>query len=266
MTRICLIGLAVVILLIPSSGANQTYLEDMEKGVKQFHAGYHSWDFEALLKATQTLKQACATEPDDYLPYHWLGITWFHVLVHSQRDESRTMEKGEFKRLSSNAREALEKATKLNNADSEAHALLATLAGMQINREPIHALWRGPAVLRHRELALRHGKDNPRTQYLVGAAFVQGPDSLGGVKKGLPYLHRAEKLFEAQVSPTQEPTASASTWGYEHCLILLGDVYQRLGNVSKAEEYFRKATTVNPHNKVAQRRLHSIQRSNDSNE
>jgi len=176
------------------------------------------------------------------------------------------MEKEEFERLSINARKAFEKAIKLNDADSEAHALLATLAGMEIARKPAHAIWRGPAVLRHRRLALRHGEDNPRTQYLVGAAFVQGPESLGGVKKGLPYLHRAESLFETQVSPTEEAMPSAPAWGYEHCLVLIGDVYARLGDVSKAEEYFRKALTVNPDNDLAERRLNSLQRSKNGNE
>lgn len=266
MTRACLTGLGVVFLLIPPFASSQEDRDLLKEGVKQFHTAYQSWDAEGFLEAIQILEQASSANPDDHLPYHWLGVTWFHVLVHRQGDEDQPIEKDEFQRLSNNAHHALDKAIKLNEADSEAHALLATIAGMEIARKPARGIWRGPAVLRHRQLALRHGKDNPRTQYLVGAAFVRGPESLGGVKKGLPYLHRAKDLFEEELSRAEKPMPSAPAWGYEHCLVLIGDVYARLGDPSKAEEYFRKALTVNPDNDLAERRLNSLQRSKSGNE
>jgi len=256
----------MVLFLVPSSTSSQTYHESLEQGVRQFHEGYRSWDADVLLKSTETLERACAKKPDDYLPYHWLGIARFHVLVHRKGDAARPMEKREFKDLLSSVRQPLQKAIKLNSADSEAHALISTLAGMEIAREPSHAIWLGPTVLRHRKLAVKHGKDNPRTQYLIGAAFVQGPSFLGGLEEGLPHLKRAEKLFETQTSPVKGPVAAASTWGYEHCLVLIGDVCMRRDEVGKAEEYFRKATAVNPQNKLAQRRLNTLQRSNEGHE
>jgi len=115
-------------------------------------------------------------------------------------------------------------------------------------------------------LALEHGKTNPRTQYLLGAAHVQGPGFLGGPEKGLRYLRRADQLFEASASSNKEPAAWAPTWGHEHCLILIGQTYEHLGDVHKAQEYVLKALARNPENKLAQRRLDNLQQGIDGNE
>lgn len=96
--------------------------------------------------------------------------------------------------------------------------------------------------------------------------MFEGPSLWGGVKKGLPYLHRAKDLFETELLRAEKPMPSAPAWGYEHCLVLIGDVYARLGDLSKAQEYFRKALAFNPDNNLAERRLNSLQRSENSNE
>lgn len=266
MTPLCLTGLGVLLLFAPTSASVYGPQEQLEDGVEQFCAGYRAWDVERLFQAAEAFEKVCEAEPDDYLAYYWLGVARFHILLHRQADAHHPMEKSKLKRLVSETRKPLKKALQLNNCDSEAHGLLGTLAGMEINWDPSQAFWLGPAVLRHRRQAIRYGEDNPRTQYLLGAAFVQGPGFLGGAEKGLSYLQRAEKLFQASVASHEEPAASAPTWGHEHCLIFIGETYEHLGDVSKAEEYFRKAIVLNPHNKLAQRRLNGLQERTHGNE
>jgi tetratricopeptide (TPR) repeat protein len=137
---------------------------------------------------------------------------------------------------------------------------------MEISRDPLKALWLGPVVQSQRRQALRSGQDNPRTLYLLGAAYLQGPGFLGGPKKGLPYLRRAEGLFEASAEGDEGAPASAPRWGHEHCVILIGQTYQESGDTQKAVEYFRKALDLNPQNKLARRCLDGLERGTTSNE
>ncbi len=264
--RLCLAGVGFL-LLLTSTGVYPSQLQgQLEHGVELFYEGYRAWDRERLSEAVNLFQKVCETAPEDYLAHYWLGVARFHVLVHRQGDTKRSLENREFGHLLRETRKALEKAAELKQSDSEAHALLGTLAGMEIARHPSHALWLGPAVLRHKRHALRHGPDNPRVHYLLGAAFVQGPGFLGGAEKGLPHLLRAAELFQVPVALHGKPRASAPTWGHEHCLTLLGQTYEHLGNLDKAAQYFRNAIALNPQNKLAQRRLDMLKRGTGSDE
>lgn len=266
MVSLCLDWLVVLLLFAPDMAPLYGPQEQLEEGVQQFYAGYRSWDARILLQAAETLEKACVARPDDYLAYHWLGITRFHILVQRQGDVRHAVKNHEFKRLVNESRRPLEKAIELNNTDSEAHALLGTLAGMEIKRDPLHVIWLGPVVQRHKQSALRYGQNNPQTQYLLGTALIRGPGFLGGLEKGLAYLHRAEKLFQTRASAHGELPESAMTWGYEHCLILIGETYEHLGDLPKAEDYFSKAILINPQNRLAQRRLNRVLERSQGNE
>ena len=258
-------GLCLLVAMVSSREAELQ--ESLIAGVDRFHSAYRAWDIEGLKLAAQTFERACAENPDSHLAHHWLGVSRFHILVHQQGKTSPPeIKKQDFKSLVREARKPLEKAVELDRSDSEAHALLGTLAGMQINRDPTQAFWLGRSVLRHRRQATHYGADNPRTQYLIGAAFVQGPRFLGGVEKGLPHLRQAERLFEVPVSSDGEEAMPPSRWGHVHCLILIGEIYQELKNLDKAEEYFRKATALNPENELAQRCLKSLRSKVHTNE
>jgi len=256
--------LAIIALLVAAAQAAADLQEDIEAGLRQFRVGYHAWDREALASAEDTFEAACARHPREYAVHYWLGTVRFHMLLHRSGDLDQPMEDPEFRHLTRDASKPLETATRLNAADSEAHAMLGTITGMRIGRNRKRALWLGPALMRHRSHALRHGARNPRTQYLVGAGYLHGPGYLGGPAKGLPFLLKAEELYEEESKAERESTAPA--WGRDHCLVFIGEVFRGMGEPDRSEVYFRKALEVNPQSGLARRALASLRKDGGSNE
>jgi len=143
----------------------------------------------------------------------------------------------------------LRQALELRPDDSETHALLSTVYGLQIADSPASALWRGPKVLRHRRLALASNPRNPRMYYLQGMSAFHAPGFFGGEKKALDLLLKAEALFEDPPSGPRDPIAP--TWGYDNCLVFIGACYLELGDTNAAEAYYGKALSVNPRHGIA---------------
>jgi hypothetical protein len=61
---------------------------------------------------------------------------------------------------------ALEAAVAIDPNHAESHALIGTLLGMKIDDSALRAIRYGPALSRHRDLAIKHGSSNPRVRYL----------------------------------------------------------------------------------------------------
>lgn len=244
-------------LLIVANAASGADLQDLLKtGTDQFNAGYLAWDRSKFARAAETFEQACTEQPDSYEAHYWLGAARFHIVLHRLGDEGQPAKLTETRRLIRDAVLPLKRAVKLNGRDSESHALLGTLAGIQIAGNPKSALWLGPKTTYHKRHALRNDPENPRAYYLIGTSYFNASETLGGREKGLEFLLKAENLFREESKKPTQPMQP--TWGYSNCLTFVGRTYQHMGRDKQAETYFRKALSVNPQDKMAQKGLKAL--------
>lgn len=230
--------------------------ELLETGIERFNVGYGAWDRARFAEAAEIFRQACTEQPDSYEAHYWLGAARFHIVLHRQGDQEDPADPAESRRLISEAAAPLKRAVKLNGRDSEGHALLGTLVGIQIAGNPKSSLWLGPKTTYHKRHALRNDPRNPRAHYLIGTSYFHAPGILGGREKGLEFFLKAEKLFEEEAKEARQPTQP--TWGYSSCLTFIGRTYQDMGRSKEAEAYFRKALSVNPQDKLAQKGLEAL--------
>jgi tetratricopeptide (TPR) repeat protein len=224
-------------------------LDPLEAGIRQFNEGYRSWDLERMREAAAMLAPLCGTTSSSYDACYWLGAVRFHILLHRLGDTRNPPDKKEKRQLLEEAVAPLEQAVKLRRDDSEAHALLGTLKGMQIAAEPASALWRGQEVLEHRRLALENDPANPRAPYLIGSAYFHMPAILGRKDKGLEFFLSAKGLFEKEQAT--KPPLSKPSWGYASCLTFIGRIYEGMGKKDEARAGFLRALDVNPGDKLA---------------
>ena len=244
-------------LLIVANAASGADLQDLlETGTDQFNAGYLAWDRSKFARAAEIFEQACAEQPDSYDAHYWLGAARFHIVLHSLGDKGQPAKLAETRRLIRDAVLPLKRAVKLNGRDSESHALLGTLAGIQIAGNPKSAFWLGPKVMYHRRHALRNDPENPRAYYLIGTSYFHAPGILGGREKGLEFFLKAETLFKEASKEARQPLQP--TWGYSSCLTFIGRTYEGMGLTTEAETYFRKALSVNPKDRLAQKGLEAL--------
>ena len=253
-------GLVVLFMTIPSIADPPVDGDLLASGIDQFERAYRAWDRAELEGAADTLKAACTKTPRRAAAWHWLGLARFHILVHREGDGSRPLTSDEFGDLTGSAREALKKAVEIDKTDAEAHALLGTLGGMEIMRTPYKALWLGPAVWHHMQIAGKYGENNPRVQYLLGAALIKGSDSRDETDKALVHLERAETLFQSEAAHDVRGWPTRAPWGREHCLALIGQVYAGRGDIPKAIAYYDKALDLNPAHGLARRCLDALQK------
>jgi tetratricopeptide (TPR) repeat protein len=228
----------------------------LDSGIEQFKVGYGAWDRAQFVQAADTFQQACTEQPDSYEAHYWLGAARFHIVLHRLGDKENPANPAENRRLISEAAAPLRRAVRLRDRDSESHALLSTLIGIQIAGNPKSALWLGPKTIRHRRHALRNDPENPRVYYLIGTSYFNAPGILGGRQKGLKFFLKAERLFVEESKKPPQPMQPR--WGYSSCLTFIGRTYQDIGRAKQAEIYFRKALSVNPQDKMAQKGLKAL--------
>ena len=244
-------------LLIVANAASGADLQDLlETGTDQFNAGYLAWDRSEFAEAAEIFQKACTEHPDSYEAHYWLGAARFHIVLHRLGDKGDPANRAETRRLISEAAAPLKSAVKLNGHDSESHALLGTLIGLQIAGNPKSALWLGPKTTYHKRHALRNDPENPRAYYLIGTSYFNAPGILGGREKGLEFFLKAETLFKEESEEARQPLQP--TWGYSSCLTFIGRTYEGMKLTTEAETYFRKALSVNPKDRLAQKGLKAL--------
>ena len=90
--------------------------------------------------------------------------------------------------------------------------------------------------------ALTRGPNNPRVWLVRGQGSVYTPAEYGGgLKIAQEQLTRAIELFAKDAPKPGEPT-----WGKAEAYVWLGQVYEQLGDKTKALEAYQKALTVSP--------------------
>lgn len=223
----------------------------LEMGVGAFYAAFDDWSYEGFVAAADRFAAAAQAAPTSFPAYYWKGVADFHAVLWCgapERGEDRTRTTQRIQRIE-RASNAFEVGLRLKPDDPECHALLSALLGFQIAGHPATAVWRGPQVLRHQRLALLHGHDNPRVQYLIGSGYFHAPGFIRDRKKALVHFLKAEALFEKESAAVPSPLQPR--WGRSSCLTFTGRIYQDAGERAKANAYYRKALEANPRDKLA---------------
>lgn len=242
-----LIGAAALVLAAACAAA-VPFAEDtateLLPGVEQFNAAYLAWDLAGFQSAAAVFEKACAAHPDSPAAHYWLGAARFHVFLHRHQDAANPPKRDEFKELALGAEAPLQQAVALDGTDSESHALLATLYGIQISRSPWRSLALGKKVSAHSREAMKHGPGNPRCYFLLGTGHFNAPGIWGKPEKALDFFLKAEGLFREEAKSDRPPLAPA--WGRGACLTFAAMACQRMGREREAADCFRRALEVNP--------------------
>ncbi|MFZ4766166.1 MAG: hypothetical protein ACOYMN_14545, partial [Roseimicrobium sp.] len=224
-----------------------------QKGLDQFAAAYRGWDGKLFSAATQTLASEAAKSSATALDYFWLGVARFHLMLHTQHAPGAAPDASAVASLRDGAIDALKEAVKRDSRHAEAHALLGTLYGMKIEGSMLRALWFGPQVVEHRDLALALGAENPRVLYLLGTCQYHTAKNAVGYNEALASLLKSERYFaDEALTPA---VLSQPRWGYEACLVFIGRTYEALNSSAEVSRYYQKALERSPSDHVAKEGL-----------
>ncbi len=211
----------------------------LSAGVAEFKAAYQAWDGTRFSAASELFRQTTTNACASATHFYWLGASEFHVMLQLQHSPGSATNKAAAEKALGAALEALSQAVKLDEKHAESHALIGTLYGMKINGSALRGAWFGPRLVRHRDLAVALGAENPRVHYLIGMCQYHTASTPTAWKEALTTLLAAEKLFETESKHANHTIAPR--WGRSSCLTFIGQTYERLGQKVKAAEYFRRA-------------------------
>ena len=128
---------------------------------------------------------------------------------------------------------------------AEAHALLATCAGVLGGSDRSRLEELVPILKTEWPPALEHGARNPRVQLLRAMTEVFAPPQYGGDRaRGLERWKEAIRLFEQE---QQETTSSApAAWGHAEAWAWLGGAYLMTGRPDEARTALEEAVRLRP--------------------
>ncbi len=222
-------------------------------GVAAFQEGYQAWDTGRLTTAAAALRQCATNQPDSGPAWYWLGVAEFHRTLALRGDPDAPTVSPQATAANQAAVQALERLLQLDPAHAEAHAMLGTLYGLRIRDNAWRGLRWGSRVNRHRQQALRHGPDNPRVCYLLGACHLQTARGAAELRKALDALEKADRLFAAEADQPAGPLQPR--WGRASALWFLGRTQEALGDREAAARSYRQALALQPANHLARTRL-----------
>jgi tetratricopeptide (TPR) repeat protein len=125
---------------------------------------------------------------------------------------------------------------------AETHALMSSIDGQMIAKDPSRAMELGIASQSSSNAALSLGRDNPRVWLLRGqGAIFTPPEYGGGLKQAEEQLKRAIELFAKDAPKPGEPS-----WGRPEAYVWLGQVYEKSGDKTKAAESYKAALGIAP--------------------
>jgi len=225
-------------------------------GIAEFKAAYQAWDASRFGAAAELCRRASTNASATITNFYWLGAAQFHQMLALQHAPGSATNKAQAAAALEAAVAALTAGVKLEERHAESRALLGTLYGMKINDNLLRAAWFGPKVVKNRDLALAAGPNNPRVRYLLGMCEFHTASKPAAWRTALSSLLTAEKLFAEEAKRANSPLEPR--WGYSSCLTFIGQTYERLGETTKAADYFRKALAEHPADHVAQAGLKRV--------
>jgi len=226
------------------------------EGLQRFNAAYQAWDARQFAAAAELFRQATTNAPPSSTNFYWLGTAHFHRMLQLQHQPGAHSNTLAAAAARDEALTALEQAVKLNARDAESHALLGTLYGMKIDGNLIRGIRFGPRVQKHCRQALELGAKNPRVQYLLGTCQFHMAKHAAEQRAALGTFLQAERLFEAEAKVPAGPLEPR--WGYGACLTFIARTCERLGDQTKAAEYYRKALAWHPSDHLAKEGLERV--------
>ena len=129
-----------------------------------------------------------------------------------------------------------------NDANAEAHALLASVYGLQIGRSPLKGAFLGMRAARASARAMDLEPQNPRVLLLAGIGKLHTPRMFGGGEdRAEALLNRAVAAFRTE--PSERPWPR---WGRIDAYAWLGQVAARRGDPDAARRYYRQALEIEP--------------------
>lgn len=197
-------------------------------------AAYVRGDNERLAAARALAERGVTAYPEDALLHHYLGFALYRTAAVAGDDSG-----------SDQVLEAAEAAL-LRSAEirplPETHALLSSVYGLQIGRNPALGAVLGPGAGEQRGMADRLGPENPRVWLLKGIGAIYTPPAYGGgLDKAGEYLDRSLELFR-----TDEPEPPLPAWGKADVHVWRGQVFQQLGDTERARTEYAAALEIEP--------------------
>ena len=191
----------------------------------------------AKVQAARALAERVATAyPDDGLILHYEGFALYEEAGirqgRSDGDPNPVLER---------ARDLLDRSLK-NHPLPETHALLSSIDGQLIARDPSRAMELGMAAQSSMGAAVSLGPKNPRVWLLRGISTMFTPAEYGGgLKPAEEQIQHAIELFA-----TDKPNPGEPSWGRAEAYIWLGQLYEKLNDKPKAEAAYKSALQIAP--------------------
>jgi tetratricopeptide (TPR) repeat protein len=249
-------SILVGLLALGATLASASSADLLVAGVGEFKAAYQAWDGARFGAAAELFLRATTEAPANATAFYWLGTARFHEMLQLQHGPANRTNDAAAKRALEAAVDALTVVVKLDESHAESHALLGTLYGMKIDGNLVRGMRFGPRVAKHQKLALEHGADDPRVQYLLGTCQFHTANKPAEWRAALQTLVKAETLFEAEAKTAAGPLDPR--WGYDSCLTFVGRTHELLGQRKEAADYFRRALAMHPADRLAQEGLERV--------
>lgn len=246
--------LSLLLWITPPLVAEAESRDPIETGMSQLRTALADGSAAAFAQAAGSLQQACKQSPASVRARHWLACARFHHLLALKHGGHDRDAKAVDTAINS-AVEALEAALRLDPADAEAHAMLATVMGMRIEASPLRGIQLGSQVGKHRKLAIEHGPQNPRVRYLVGTILLHTAKNDDDRRAALESMMLAESLYQKEA----DQAAGDPRWGRDACLAFIGMIHADLHEPETAASYFRRSLAIQPNNPLAKAGLASLQ-------
>jgi tetratricopeptide (TPR) repeat protein len=217
-----------------------------QAGIAEFNAAFQAWNGERFARASEIFQQATMREPNNATNFYWLGVAEFHHMLQLRsspgHDEAAST-------AETDALNALNSAANLDEHNAETHALLATIYGIRIGERWLRVVTLGSRAMSHSKTALKEGATNPRVRYLLATGEFYMADGETDLRKALDHLLLAETYFAREATNTA--SALEPRWGRGSCHTFIGLTYEKLGDRTRAAEYFRKSLAEHPADNLA---------------
>jgi len=194
-----------------------------------------SGDAAKMAQARALAERVATAYPEDGLMLHYHAFALYReamAMVGRGSDPSAILER---------ALQIFERSLKLRPL-AETHILMSSIDGQLIAKDPSRGMELGMASQASTSAALSLGPTNPRVWLVRGQGSIFTPEEYGGgVRVAEQQLKRAVELFAKDAPRPGEPSggkAEAHVW--------LGQVYEKLGDKTKAAEEYKTALSIAP--------------------